>query len=434
MTEIQADRKEKHHLLAFSLVATYLDLGDVIHLMQTSKSMNRTLLELTEIHSLSHLKNGVSFVTGLLNTFGCLKQCRINAQSLDHECMHMLLSTQSISILKAFNFSCRSAGASRLPICTHLKHIDLVGCNTMVEDILTNCDGDSLQYLSIKDNIYLKSPAVTHMLSSLKGLTTLQLSNVAGLESLTLNHFLRRCIKVLDITRCRFFRSIPFPPQEVREENCTGIEQRITTSLVKLDLSGTSIMVRDLEHIVKISPYLERLTVTEVLTLREKMTIISQSLQDINLQFCHNLSSISLTCGRLIGIDLRGCFSLRQLTIKSSRLQTLDLSMLSRLSDLDVIDGCSCLQLLDLSGCSSLSKSHWLHKGVPPEAMMSHTLSEPSSDDDEALSSALGNLKVEFSSYTRTTPPSPHSSQTHSVHDHKEKSTQKRKSRRSSSL
>ena len=401
--------------------------------------MNRTLRELTEINSISSFfENGVSFVEGLLNTFESLKQCRINAQSLDYECIRMLLSTQNISILTAFNFSCRSSRTSLLPTCTHLKHIDLIGCNTMVEDILTNCDGDSLQFLSIKDNIYLKSPAILHMLSKAKVLKTLQLSNIAGLESLTLHHFLRRCIKVLNITRCRFFSRIHLPPQELGEKEncCSGIEQRITTSLVRLDVSGTSIMVRDLEHIATISPYLEHLTVTEVLTLRDKMTIISSSLQTINLQFCHNLSSISLTCCRLRSIDLRGCFSLRQLTIKSSRLQTLDLSMLSRLSDLDVIDGCPCLRLLDLSGCSLLSKTHWLHTSVPPEAMMSHTLSEPSSDEDEdeALSNALGNLNVDFLKFNGTAPPVSNLSQKSSIHVQKEKSTQRRKSRRSSSL
>ena len=434
---LRDDDKKKLHLLAFSLVATYLELDCVIPLMQTSKSMGRTLMDLTEIHSLrSFLKHGAAFIEGLLNTFRSLKQCRIDAQSLDYECICMLLSQHNISILKAFNVSCRSSGSLLLPTCFHLKHLDLIGCTPMVEDIVTNCDGDSLQFLSIKDNIFLKSLALTHMLSSTKVLSTLQLSNVAGLESFTFLPSLRRCIKVLSITRCRFFNRIHLPSPEVREVNCSGIEQRITTSLVRLDLSGTSIMVRDLEHIVSISPYLEHLIVTEVLTLRTKMTITSSSLQTINLQFCHNLSFLSLTCYRLVDVDLRGCFSLRQLSIQSSRLQTLDLSMLSRLSNLDVIDGCPCLRVLDLAGCSSLSKTHWLHKSVPPEAMMSHTLSEPNSDDDEeedvVLSNALGNLKVDFS---HPVPPVSHLSSKTCIPPHqKEKSTQKKKSRRSSSL
>lgn len=395
------------------VAALILELADVINLSQCNKAISSAIKKLREVRSVKP-RGGAEFVGGLLKSFDELKLLQIDAAALDFSCFRMILCKRSISLLHAYNVICRAQRDPLIPLLNHLKRLDIAGCNYFIMDVVARCDGTALEELMIKDNIYLKTPAINRLLHSFKVLHTLQLSNLMGLESITIdNSMLQRSLKTLIITHCRFFSRIHVPPYSQNWELREGYEPlRLFESLMSIDLSCTSVAVSDVEGMVSASPHLRTLVVKECLTIGGAVMLRSSSLRCADFQFCTNLCELSLKCPALESADVRGCLSLVQLVVTSFQLESLGLAMLSRLSELDV-SGCARLTRLDLSGCGSLPSHHWGHPAVPPEAMMYHALAPDDdgqtvpdvNDELSTVTDALKNVTIE---------PSPHLLRHHS--------------------
>ena len=344
-------------ILEFTLVGIHsLDLTDILTLSKTSKGLWKAMRSLTEMHCTRAVTH--DGLNKIISFFSEVKLLSLNSSLFDWGMTYRIFDHTQISLLRLkslrlIELSPRcyvnhvSQGNPYNSQWAHIRSLDFHDCQSTglaLEGIIVRCQ--NIFKLSLHGCIYIKDRHISEILSKLLLLETLDLSQLLGMQLLVLNENQQRSLKFLRITKCSFLRDI------ITSNRSNYSLGQSLQSLMFVDCSCTSVDSYCLQRIVSNSPRLETLIAKECSAVVGTLTFISQSVLYINLQHSCNMTKLRVECPNLNRLDIQGCLTLKNLTIRSLCLRTLDLAMLVQLSVLEM--SCPCVKDINFSGCRKL--------------------------------------------------------------------------------
>ncbi len=291
----------------------------------------RSLRELAISDSSLFTSRHLSYIYGQLTKVGYLKLMNLNIISSDNDINFNL------------DFGIENSEQSKLSSL----ELDTVICSGIVLMNICTVFSNTLKTVVINAYFQLKDEQVKLLFENLGVLENIKVNNVFSLLSIRSILVKSDALRSINFEKCPHLHEFSFNVAKTMP------------SVTSINLSYTNINSNILHQMINYVPNISKIECRRCLKLMDSIEISAPSLIEIDFQLCSNIKSISLNCPLLKNLLLIQCYSITDLKLKSSCINSLDLSMLNLLCTLDI--KCPNLKDINFSGCSRLKVNPNFH-------------------------------------------------------------------------
>ncbi|KAJ1415969.1 hypothetical protein B484DRAFT_454413 [Ochromonadaceae sp. CCMP2298] len=339
------------YLLAFSLSAAYLEVGDTLCLLAASKqlgSLGGSIHQINVSERVTWNDAAIRAVGGRfpnihgLSVAGKAAPCVLDLSASYLSSLSALRVSGGVVLAGDTADNANRRSGARLCSLREMHLYDVMWTEADLVAATTLCG--SLVTLTLSRCIHMPLAHVTALVRGAPGLRELRLSHC----------FTDRGALQLAPNRLR----------ELRVQMCPNITGAVyasvegadsagrTGSLRVCDISGGAATGPAVQALLRANPHLEHLRAQGCVSIAGALELCGPYLYSLSLQRCSRITSLSLRCPALRRLDLSQLLTLRQIALQSCLLAVLDLGMLPELERVTL--DCPALRRLDISGCANL--------------------------------------------------------------------------------